>query len=73
MSGFREKWKKEDIYSLNKTLVNLIGNGIGYMPLANLMDLKPYSGHLNELAELIANDGVSVKQDLSDKLWIYVK
>ena len=69
----RERWEKEDIYKLNRILVNLIGNGIGYMPLANLLDLKPYAGHIEELGEVIANDGVSVKIDQYDKPWIYVK
>ena len=69
MSDLYKWWYYIGWVELNKVLIEILGKGVGYIPITNLIEI-PENCDLEELAKYIVNDGVSAKIK-DNMLWIY--
>lgn len=65
----RDWWFHQGWRLLNRQMIEIVGNGVGYIPIQNLIDLPPES-NLVELAKMIANDGLPTRIK-NNMLWVY--
>ena len=65
-----EQWVEANMFQLNRILINLVGYGLGYIPLANLIDIKGVENQT--LAEILTEEGLKAKLVGKDLL-VYIK
>jgi len=68
-------WKENGCFRLNKVMIEIIGQKIGYVPLDNLIDIAEFD--YDDLIPLLTKDGCTLKKvdyiDGTSDLLIYVK
>lgn len=69
-----KSWWNSQVYDLNKTLIEIIGNNLGYVPLENLLNVPSEFGmtELFCLEEILNNEGLKTRWN-EGVLEIYVK
>lgn len=69
-------WMKEGVINLNRVLVNFAGQGIGYVPLTNMLsDFCALSSEEEEaLVPFLVKDGAAIKKvkTKSERSGIYI-
>lgn len=75
----RTWWKEEGSRKLNKEMIDLVGEGIGYIPFRNLTEdiFDVPAKNLEEILSDLVNDGLTFKrvtyQGGRQELMVYVK